>query len=374
VAVAAGLDSTCALLADATVHCWGGNSYGDLGQGPSLALQGSATPLPVTLPKPATEIAVGGYSAFALLNDGTVWSWGYNVYGELGQGTASGNVNDLTGVPTPGQVTLPGAASAIAAGTHHACALVSGDVWCWGYDPEAEIGDGMFRNSQPFGAAAPVKAQGLGKVIAVAAGYQHSCAISDGTLVCWGDNSHGQLGSSLIEGGANTPEPVGLPTGTQITAIRVGGNQSCALLAGGTFECWGENNCGQLGQGTFNATMTAFPSDGIVMPAPIAAAADGPIAATVVTMGETEACAVPASGALYCWGFNDTGGVGTGSNTTTAPYGIITPTRITTLPYATTAVAAGGWHVCAVLQNGSVWCWGDDTGGAVGVPPAPVGW
>jgi alpha-tubulin suppressor-like RCC1 family protein len=375
VAVASGLDSSCALLADATVDCWGGNSYGDLGQGPSAALQGSTTPLPVTLPKPATEIAVGGYSAFVLLNDGTVWSWGYNVYGELGQGTASGSVNDLVGVPTPGQITgLPGPASAIAAGTHHACALVAGNAWCWGEDGEGEVGDGIFRTSPPWDVDAPVKVGGLGKVTALAAGSEHTCAISDGALVCWGLNGTGQLGSSFGVGAVTTPEPVSLPAGTQITSLALGGNQSCAILAGGTCECWGENNYGQLGQGTFSATMTAFPEDGIVTPAPIAAAADGPITATAVTMGEIEGCAVAASEALYCWGFNDYGAVGTGSNTTTAPLGIATPTRVTTLPYATIAVAAGGWHVCAVLQNGSVWCWGDDPGGAVGVPPAPIGW
>jgi alpha-tubulin suppressor-like RCC1 family protein len=374
-AVASGLGHSCALLADGTVRCWGDNTYGQLGQGASSSpSQGGTTHLPVSLPKPATEIATAGNSTYVILNDGTVWSWGYNTYGELGQGTAGGS--QMGGLPTPGEVTgLPGAASAITAGTFHACALVSGTAWCWGYDAEDEIGDGMMRTSQPFGAVTPVQAEGLGNVTALAAGYQHTCAVSDGTLVCWGENAEGQLGSSFDVGDVTTPEPVSLTTGTRITAIAVGGNQSCALLAGGTFECWGENNYGQLGRGTFTATMTAFPADGIATPAPIVAAADGPITATAVTMGTSEACAVAAGGGLYCWGYNDTGGVGTGSNTTTAPYGIATPTRVAALPYATTAVAAGGWHVCAVVQNGSVWCWGDDSGGAVGIPPAPVtGW
>jgi alpha-tubulin suppressor-like RCC1 family protein len=364
VAVAAGISHTCALLSDHTVRCWGDNSLGELGQGTftTIGTDGIPTPVAVTLSKPATALAAGSSVTYALLNDGTVWGWGANTLGQLGQGTFTIVDTGLDGIPTPGKVTgLPGAASAIASGSTHACAIVSGALWCWGVDANGELGDGVVTTSPQFGRATPVKAKGLGTVTGVAAGQGQTCVNMGGAINCWGDNSEGAVGTgSTTTTDYLTPQFVNLTTPTPlVTAIGAFFSHSCLLGSGGVVYCWGDNFDGELGNGTFNSpTPTGTP---------IANAPSGPVAATAIAVGGDHGCALTTAGAVYCWGENDQGELGNGTfNTTAGQDGVASPGLVSGLPHPASALAAGGAHTCALLSNGSVWCWGSDVSGQLG--------
>ncbi|MGC9079924.1 MAG: RCC1 domain-containing protein, partial [Nanopusillaceae archaeon] len=180
--IAAGGSHTCALLSDGTVKCWGSNDDGQLGDGTNVYRH---TPVIVQNLSNAIAIAAGESHTCALLSDGTVWCWGYNAFGQLGYGTY------FTDRYTPVKVQNLSNAIAIAAGGYHTCALLSDrTVWCWGSNYFGQLGDGTREDRHT-----PVKVQNLSNVIAIAAGWYHTCALLyDGTVWCWGDNDDGQLG------------------------------------------------------------------------------------------------------------------------------------------------------------------------------------
>jgi alpha-tubulin suppressor-like RCC1 family protein len=347
VSVGNGDATVCALLADATVHCWGTNIYGELGQGNF----NSAPPPPapaVSLPKGAVAIALQSSTAYALLTDGTVWAWGENNHGQLGQGTltTTGNMGSATPVKVMG---LPGPATAVVSGYYHACAIVAGDAWCWGDNQYGELGNGTF-TAAPYAIATPAKVPGLGTVTAMAAGANHTCALSSGTLKCWGYNQFGQIGSgSFAPSQVATPQTVSLgsspPTIQEISAAYY---SSCLLYSTGAVYCWGYDGYGELGNG-----MPAS-SGGSPTPGPIT----GGLVATSFSTGYDNSCLITASGAVDCWGRNDEGQLGIGSETTTAPMGSLSPVPVVGLPLPATTVYGSRLETCALLNNGALWCWG----------------
>ncbi|MGC9079806.1 MAG: RCC1 domain-containing protein [Nanopusillaceae archaeon] len=181
--IAAGAAHTCALLSDGSIKCWGDNYDGQLGDGTNITRY---TPVTVQGISNAVAIAAGAFHTCAVLSDGTVKCWGDNYYGQLGDGT------DVTRY-TPVTVQGISNAVAIAAGYSHTCALLSdGTVKCWGDNEGGQLGD----NGKAFSFSyTPVTVQNLSNVVAIAAGWDHTCAVlSDGTVKCWGDNEGGQLG------------------------------------------------------------------------------------------------------------------------------------------------------------------------------------
>ncbi|MEX2237778.1 MAG: RCC1 repeat-containing protein, partial [Dehalococcoidia bacterium] len=224
-------------------RAWGDDAGGQLGDGGTNTSQ----PTPVTVSGLATVTAIaagaaGGAHSLALLSDGTVRAWGYDLFGQLGDGGTN------TDQPTPVAVSGLATVTAIAAGGNHSLALLSdGTVRAWGYDGEGQLGDGGTNTEQPT----PVAVSGLATVTAIAAGGAHSLALlSDGTVRAWGDDLFGQLG----DGGTNTdqPTPVAVSGLTAVTAIAAGGGHSLALLSDGTVRAWGLDSSGQLGDGGTN--------------------------------------------------------------------------------------------------------------------------
>jgi alpha-tubulin suppressor-like RCC1 family protein len=234
VAISTGDLHTCALLSDGTAKCWGSNAYGQLGVDPITYGTQSSTPVSVVGLSNAIAITAGGYHTCALLSSGSVKCWGWNYYGQLGDGTN-------TWKSTPVSVYGLSNVVSISGGKYHTCALLSdGTVKCWGYNADGELGDGTATNRYT-----PVSVSGLSNAIAISAGDYHTCALlKDGTVKCWGYNAYGELGDGTT---TNRYTPVSVSGLSNVVSISAGGFHTCALLSDGTAKCWGSDGNGQLG-------------------------------------------------------------------------------------------------------------------------------
>ncbi len=362
-ALTAGDRHTCAVLNTGAVSCWGWNEYGQLGNSREMSL--SWDPVPVELPTGTTATAVtAGYGhTCAVLNTGAAYCWGRNIYGQLGNNTNSGTD---TANPTPTPVVLPTGttATALNAGHRHTCAVLNtGAVTCWGRNDYGQLGNNTnsgqsTANPDPLPVVLPAGATAT----AVTAGGFHTCVVlNTGDLTCWGWNPFGQLGSSTNSGSLNAnPDalPVVLPTGATATAVTAGWGHTCAVLNTGDVTCWGHNEYGQLGNDTNTDTNTANPD-------PLPVVLSEGVTATAVTAGSNHTCAVLDTGDVTCWGHNEYGQLG---NDTSNTGGFNPIAFLVVLPDGTTptALTAGVFHTCAVLNTGAVTCWGNNDFGQLG--------
>ena len=348
-AIDAGSFHTCARLQDGTLRCWGMNDSGQLGDGTTT---NALTPVAVAGVAGAAAVSGGGFHTCARFPDGTLECWGRNDSGQLGDPATT-----TFSSATPVRVTGITSAASMTAGGFHTCALLGdGTVQCWGENDFGQLGNGT---SDPVPGSpttvnpTPVAVSGITSAVAVSAGGWHTCALlRDGTIQCWGQNTYGQLGDGSpitrpAPGRSSTPVTV---TGiTTAIAIEAGIFHTCARLADGTLRCWGRNDEGRLGNGTTADSSTPTIVSGI---APAAAAP-----------GAEHACALLQDGTVRCWGDNNWGQLGNGS-----PAGATATTPATAVTGITTATAAssGAEHTCALLQDGSVQCWGRNTDGRLG--------
>ena len=290
-AVAAGAFHTCALTSGGGVMCWGLNGNGQLGDGTTT--QRLAPVAVIGLSSGVTAVAAGTHHTCAVTSGGGVSCWGDNIYGQLGDGTTT---QRLTPVAVSG---LSSGVTAVAMGTYHTCAVTSvGGVWCWGYGATGQMGDGTTTERHT-----PVAVSGLSSgVTAVAAGAYHTCAVTSGGGVwCWGDNGNGQLGDNTTTQ-RHTPVAVsGLSSG--VTAVAAGAYHTCARTSGGGVWCWGLNGNGQLGDGTTTPRLTLGAVSGLSS------------GVTAITAGYFHTCAVTSGGGLSCWGDNFYGQLGDGTTT-----------------------------------------------------------
>jgi alpha-tubulin suppressor-like RCC1 family protein len=233
--VSPGEHDACALLYNHRAVCWGSNGWDELGSG--KAYSSGSTPVPVKVITNAIALSVGYTHSCALLSSRRVKCWGGNNWGELGNGRKA---NSATPVP----VKVITNATAISAGNDYTCALLSSRrVKCWGLNNWGELGIGNEHSSTPFSTPRTVK--GIANATAIGAGGDHTCALlSDGTVKCWGYNDHGQLGNGKT---TSSSIPVLVRGIANATAISVGYSHNCALLSGGTVKCWGYNGDGELG-------------------------------------------------------------------------------------------------------------------------------
>ena len=336
IAISAGGGHVVALKRDGTVWAWGANDDGQLGDGTKgEPFTGRATPMPVRNLANVTAISAGGRHSLARTADGSVWAWGDNDRGEIGEG---GSVDVLLPLRVFGITN----AVHIAAGVGHSYALTSdGTAWAWGANGYAELGDGTFTDRPT-----PIRLAGLEGTTSVATGFLHSLAVrGDGTIVAWGNNEYGQLGDGTTQQRL-TPSPVAGING--IRAIVVGGLHTLALKNDGTIWSWGSNAAGQLGDGALVFRST---------PSPLAGNGFAKIAA-----GGYHTIALKGDGSVLTWGDNRAGQLGDGSaNNRSAPaqaIGLGAGSGVV-------AIAAGGIHSLALRSDGRVLSWGDDYSSAL---------
>ncbi len=278
----------CAPTASGDLYCWGDNYYAELGNGVVSSLGDAAVPMPIkaqALP-PSAMCACGPTYTCALANSGNVYCWGDTNSGELGIGTPEGGLPPY--LTTPTQVTLPQAATAVAAGDQTTCAIVGGEVWCWGFNADGECGDGTMTSPR----WSPVQAQGLASVTAVSVGITHACAVAGGDVYCWGS---GFLGDGNNFSTSTSPKLV--PGLENVTSVTAGGGYTCVLFTSGTVKCWGSNARGNLGDGTLTDQYAPVSVQGL--PPAIA-----------ISAGLQHTCALTASHQVMCWGDNRWGELG----------------------------------------------------------------
>ncbi len=366
-------------LDNGAVRCWGAGGSGQLGYGNTDKIGDNETPGsvgPVILGpgRTATAVAVGSNHTCALLDNGTVRCWGAGGNGQLGYGNTS-QIGDNETPDSVGPVNLgPGrTATAVTAGDAHTCALLdNGTVRCWGNGGNGQLGygntDDVGDNETP-GSVGPVNLGAGRTAAAISAGDIHTCALLDnGTVRCWGYGMFGALGYGNTDnvGDNETPGsvgPVNLGAGRTAAAISAGGFNTCAVLDNGTVRCWGAGGNGQLGYGNTDE-IGDNETPGSVGPVNL-----GPgRTAAAVAAGNIHTCALLDNGTVRCWGNGGNGRLGYGNtdnigdNETPGGFGPVNlgPGR------TAAAVVAGGAHTCAVLDNGTVRCWGQGFSGQLG--------
>jgi alpha-tubulin suppressor-like RCC1 family protein len=320
---------SCAVLKSGAIRCWGSNDQNQLGDGTASNRQ---TPVAaVGLDSDiAASIALGPYLSCAALTSGGVKCWGLNNFGQSGKSDHY-SLSIPTDIPAFSGVLVSG----IAMASMFSCFLLSsGAVKCAGYS-----GQTLYKVS--------TEVPGLSTgVLAIAAGYEHCCAIlSGGCLRCWGKNDYGQLGDGTTASRYTPADVSGLSSG--VMSLACGSYHSCAVLSSGLVRCWGRNTYGTIGDGTYNTRLTPV---------------DVLSSASAVAAGNWNSCVILLGGAVKCWGFYGYGQVGNGEMTgamKTTPVAVVGLTGVL-------SVAVGDNHVCAVRTGGSVSCWGQGRYGQVG--------
>ena len=335
-AVSAGGFHSLAVKADGSLWTWGQNYYGQLGTGARSTSQSASTPIPEQIMQGVVSVSAGQYHSLALKEDGSLWAWGKNHFGEIGDGTYTGvqpgtnsyaNNDRLTPVKIMDNVVF------ISAGDDHSMAIKrDGSLWAWGRNTDGQLGDGTIVNRP-----APVRI--MDDVTSVSAGSNHTMAVkTEGSLWVWGSNLRGQLGNGTT---TTRLSPVRILNG--VASVSAGRHHSMFIKVDGSLWAMGWNNNGQLGDGTRTDRLS-----------PVKITEN----AVSLSTGSGHTMVVKTDGSLWAWGSNYSGQLGDGTTTTRR-----TPVRVF---YEAAFVSVGSAHTFAIKPDGSLWAWGWNGNGQLG--------
>jgi alpha-tubulin suppressor-like RCC1 family protein len=346
-------NETCVVMADRRAYCWGE----------------TPNPLPA-INTDIAELVIGHAFRCALTTAGTVYCWGHNESGQLGDGTFAGR-----DIPQPVQYGGGDLSriSAITAGQQHACALRDGAVWCWGNNSVFQIGNYLL--PARTNAQLPLQvfvhqmtsSPPLDHVAQISAGDFHTCALlADNTGACWGNGHDGELGNGTFGANSNSPLTVKVDSGGLVTlvmggaAISSGDYTSCGLIADvitNSVGCWGLNNHGQLGIGNTSDRASAVPAQD----------ERGKIVdAVAIAVGGSAMCAIVVDSTVRCWGSDASWQLSLAAVGADQNRGVRVLTQVGVPLKWVIKIVAGAQHFCALTLGETVYCWGDNTYGQVG--------
>jgi alpha-tubulin suppressor-like RCC1 family protein len=337
--VSAGVNHSCGVTSDNRAFCWGYNGFGELGDG---TRNERLVPVPVAGTLRFRQISAGYFGTCGVTTDYRVYCWGYNATGQVGDGTTT---QRLTPVPVVGGRLF----RQVQTDFLNACAVTySGDrAFCWGDNHYGQLGIG--NNTGPETGARsskPVAVTGTLTFRNVTVGWRHNCGVTpENRVFCWGYNHYGQVGdSSTAELRLKPTRVVGTRQYRQVDAGRF---FTCAVTLAARAFCWGSGQYGQLGNGTEEKNFR-YPK-----------AVSGGLSFDRVTAGSFHACAESSGNRAYCWGH--AGVVGDGTNSTNAR----TPVAVAGGLFFS-QLSAGGLHTCGKTAEGRAYCWGDGSHGKLG--------
>ncbi len=375
---------TCGIGSNDKAYCWGSNSSGQLGDNTTTQ---RLTPVAVAqgaMPAGSTfkGIAAGQLHSCGIGSNNMLYCWGDNTYGQLGDSTQT---QRLTPVATS-QGSIPAGVTfdSIKAGYSHTCVLGSdSNIYCWGADDSAQLGDGAMTPSRSVPVTVPTGVIPTSVTLtSISAGSTQSCAtVSDNKAYCWGSNQGGYLGNGIstsgVSGPSATPFPVvqgAMPAGVTFKSVSTSatGNHTCGIGSNDKAYCWGYNSYGVLGDNTTTSQPTPTAVAQGAMPAGVTFKS--------ISAGGSHTCAIGSNDKAYCWGNNSNGQLGNNGSIFAPPE--LTPVAVAQgdMPAGVTfkSISAGGINTCAIGSDNKAYCWGDNTFGEGGnttylnTNPAPV--
>ncbi len=330
--VAISVTAGCAAIAG-VVKCWGNNNSGQLGNG-TTSSSSAPTAVSVLAGAQVTQIAAGNSTACAI-QAGSLYCWGNNSSGQVGDGTTS---NRTSPVPV---LTMSSGVTQVSVGASHTCAIQNGGLFCWGNNGSGQLGNGTTANST----AATVATGMTSGVTWVSAGDSFTCAIQSGAGFCWGLNSSGQLGNGTTTDSSAKSAITGATAG--VTQVTAGTSHACMLMSG-AMSCWGNNSDGNLGNGTTNGSTT-----------PVQVNLSG---VTEIAAGNLSSFAI-IGGALTAFGDNGSGQLGIGSTSNQKSPVAAASTLGTSIKNFAASPDAN--TVCGIAAE-KLYCWGSNSSGQVG--------
>lgn len=392
VKIAAGVAHTCAILDDGSLKCWGLNNYGQLGLGDTKSrgdgpneMGDSLPPVDLGAGRSAVHVALGNYQTCALLDDATLKCWGNGSFGALGTGDSNSRGDgpgEMGRHLPPVDVGACRTVKSVAAGGNHTCAVLDdGSVKCWGYNAEGQLGIGdLSRHGDGPGemgdSLLPVNLGAGRTALKLVATHVNTCAeLDDHRIKCWGAAFTGMLGigpserrgDQLSDMGDNLPSfSLGQTRKVQAFGSGFANHYACALLENESVKCWGANSYGQLGiDGSSNVGDEPGDMGGGLKYVPLGASV------TSVGAGEYHSCALLSSGAVKCWGANLHGTSGLGDTARHDGRASLLGNNLPAIDLGAgrtaTALYVGAEHSCAVLNDGALKCWGENTYGQLGL-------
>ncbi|QNN51742.1 cutinase family protein [Nocardioides mesophilus] len=339
--VQTGGGQSCQVRVDSSLWCWGANAYGQLGDGTRTR---RLNPTKVASAGSWETVSTGGSTTCGIKSDATLWCWGLNYKGQVGDGTRDNRMYPQK---------IAGGYASVSTNYFHSCGIkTTGALFCWGANANGQLGDGTTDTR-----GRPRRVGDAVDWVSVTTGGTHTCGVRrDGSAWCWGANDFGQLGDGT-RSRRLTPMRVG--TAQDWVQLSSAWLHTCGVTTGGEVRCWGDNREGQLGDGTtlLRTTPTPVVSDETFVD---------------VATGQQHSCAVGADRTAWCWGANNYGQLGNGSVTDAASPQMVAGEQ----DFA--QVSASWLHTCAIRADGRSACWGANESAQLGTgdlvdQPSPVG-